>query len=103
MKKVIRNPWLVFCLCFLAINIPLWLFAINLFPGEIVLENELSTQAAEANLSLSYFIGLGYSDEDMIGVKSFYLTGKGIALALCICVGMPAIVALRQWSTQKRS
>ncbi|MES2798705.1 MAG: hypothetical protein V4638_01695 [Bacteroidota bacterium] len=101
MKKILSSPLYVFVLTFLLINIPLWVFAINFFPGEIVYEEGLATNKVEAPLSLSYFIGLGYEDADMVGIKDFYLTFKGTALAVCMCIGFPAILAGRVWSKKK--
>lgn len=101
MKSVLNNPWLVLGLSFLIINIPLWIFPINFFPGEIVYQSGLAENKVEAPLSLSYFIGLGYENEDMTGIKSFYLTTKGLILAFCICFGMPVILALRSFSRKK--
>lgn len=49
----------------------------------------------EAPLSLSYFFGLGYSEEDMIGIKDFYLKPGGYILAFLFTLGFPSLIALR--------
>jgi len=72
-----------------------FLFPINLFDGVIVLENGIQTIEKEVPLSLSYFIGMGYEPEDMVGIKEFYLTWKGIFMAFIFIFGFPALLAYR--------
>lgn len=95
MKKILTNPIYVFVILLLVINLPLLFFPINLFPGEIVYQVNLLESKVDAPLSLSYFIGFGYQEEDMIGVKDFYLKPVGYALVFCICIALPAILAMR--------
>ena len=68
---------------------------INLFDGEIVIEEPHREYTIQARLSLSYFIGIGYEEADMLHVKDFYLTTKGVLMAVIFIVGLPAILAYR--------
>ena len=77
------------------IGVPLFLFPINLFPGEIVTIINKTEHIEKAPLSLSYFIGLGYDAQDMASIKDFYLTARGYALAGCLLIGIPFLVAYR--------
>ena len=85
---------------FVIISVPLFLFPLNLFPGEVVLwtgDKNNPEQAMETQLSLSYFIGMGYNPEDMLGVKSFYLTAKGYFLVFAFLIGVPFLIAYRSY------
>lgn len=89
MKKI----YLIFVIGFLSIATPLFLFPINLFPGQIVYDH--IPEAIDCHLSLSYFVGLGYEINDMKGVESFYLTMEGYLLAFSILIGFPFLLAYR--------
>ena len=94
MKKI----YLIFVIAFLTIATPLFLFPINLFPGQII--HEIIPEKAiteDCYLSLSYFIGLGYEIDDMKGVESFYLTLEGYLLAFSIIIGFPFLLAYRSY------
>jgi hypothetical protein len=95
MTKRFKNPFFVFAICFITIALPLFTLPINFFQGEIVYAQGLMVKKVEAPISLSYFIGLGYSELDMTGVKEFYLTAKGYILALILLFGVPGLIAYR--------
>jgi hypothetical protein len=80
---------------FFAIALPLCIFPINLFQGEIIRMEGLVETKIQAPLSLSYFFGLGYAEEDMISIKDFYLTPGGYILATLFTLGFPALIAFR--------
>jgi hypothetical protein len=103
MKKLFQNPVKVFILMTLFIAVPLCIFPLNLFQGEVILENGISEQVVKAPLSLSYFFGLGYSEEDMIGIKDYYLLPEGYLLAFLFIVGIPALAAYRVYLGKKRA
>jgi hypothetical protein len=103
MNLKIQKPVGVFILSLSLIALPLFLFPINLFPGEIILNIKGTEQISEAPLSLSYFIGLGYDPIDMVNIKAFYLTSRGYALAACLLLGIPFIVAYRVSLKKKRT
>lgn len=95
MKSVLQKPIYVFLISMLLIALPLFLFPINLFQGEIVYQHGLVESIVDAPLSLSYFVGLGYNPDDMIGIKSFYLKPGGYLLAALLILGIPGLIAFR--------
>ena len=68
---------------------------INLFDGVIEIVEPNRSYTIEQPISLSYFIGIGYDEADMIYVKDFYLTTKGLVMALLFTLGLPALLAYR--------
>lgn len=90
-----KKPIAIFLATVLILGLMFFLFPINLFDGKIVYQEGLKEYTLDAPLSLSYFIGLGYDEADMLGVKSFYLTTKGIIMALIFTLGFPALLAFR--------
>jgi hypothetical protein len=95
MRTQLKKPLVIFLLSSLLIALPLFLLPINLFKGEIVIEQALVEQKIAAPLSLSYFIGIGYDQKDMVNVKDFYLLKDGIVLAVLVLFGIPSIIAYR--------
>lgn len=77
------------------ILLPLLLFPINLFSGEIILQNGLVEVTEQAPLSLSYFIGMGLNEGDLDNVKDFYLLTKGWITAFIFVICIPALIAYR--------
>ena len=90
-----KKPLFIFLLGVILIATPLFLFPINLFNGAIVYESDVQKVVQDAPLSLSYFIGLGYEEQDMVGVSDFYLKQEGYILAFCLIIGFPALLAYR--------
>lgn len=90
-----KKSILIFLLGVIVIATPLFLFPINLFNGAIIFENGAQKIVQDAPLSLSYFIGLGYTEQDMVGVADFYLKQEGYILAFCLIFGFPALLAYR--------
>jgi hypothetical protein len=95
MRTQLKKPLVIFALSSLLIALPLFLLPLNLFNGEIIYQRALVEQKVAAPLSLSYFIGVGYDQKDMVGVKEFYLVKDGIILAIIVLFGIPGIVAYR--------
>lgn len=89
------KPIPVFCIAFLIVAIFLFMFPINLFDGEIVYQRGLQEVTEKAPLSLSYFIGMGYNEGDLDGIKSFRLLATGYLMAAVFLVGFPALIAYR--------
>lgn len=102
MKELLKKPIVLFFLLAFCIALPLCIFPINIFDGEIVVGNELQNYTEKAPLSLSYFFGLGYNEEDMDVIKNFYLLPTGYLMALIFIIGIPAIVAYRIHLKQKK-
>ncbi len=80
-----------------------FLFPINLFDGVIIEKRGIQEFVHERPLSLSYFIGIGYDQEDMEFIKDFYLTGKGYVMAFIFTVGIPFLLAYRVYLKQKQA
>jgi hypothetical protein len=95
MNRLFSQPFVLFAVLVVLISLPLMVFPINLFPGEIVLDTGAGQSTVAAPLSLAYFLGLGYAQEDMVGVVDFYLLPQGVALAFILTIGVPAVFAYR--------
>lgn len=95
MNALKNKPFLIFLILFLIVSIPLWTLPINVFPGVISYGNGIQNITEDAPLSLSYFIGLGYKEGDLEGIKDFYLKPTGYILAFIFTVGIPALAAYR--------
>jgi len=102
-KLDLKKPWVVFCFSILLLSSLFFFAPINLFEGEIIFEENGKTWTQHANISLSYFIGIGASKEDLDGVKDFYLVTKGYLLACFMIVGFPAILAYRTYLKNTKS
>ena len=92
---MLKKPLVLFSVLAFILTCVFFLFPINVFDGVIVYEDHQSDFIVETPLSLSYFIGLGYDPKDMIGVKDFYLTVKGIVMAFVFILGFPGLLAYR--------
>ena len=90
-----KKPLLIFLLGVILIATPLFLFPINLFNGAIVYESNVQKVVQDVPLSLSYFIGLGYKQEEMKNVTDFYLTREGYVFVFLIIIGLPTLIAYR--------
>jgi len=97
MNSSIKKSILLFALSFILIGFILFVFPLNLFPGEIIETNNGITRTISAPLSLSYFVGLGYEEAEMDGVVDFYLTKTGYAMAFCLLIGIPFLISLRYY------
>jgi len=95
MNQLKKKPFLFFAVLFLLITALLTFIPVNIFPGMIVYEQGLQLIEVEAPLTLGNFIGLGINEGDLDGVKTFYLTSKGMAMAFIVCIGIPALIAYR--------
>ncbi|MFT5580986.1 MAG: hypothetical protein ACI9XP_001457 [Lentimonas sp.] len=96
-----NKPFKVFFIAFFALVLFFFLFPINLFNGEIIYQNGIQEMAVQAPLSLSYFIGMGYEEADMVGIKDFYLLPAGYALASTFLLGIPGLLAFRLFIKSK--
>lgn len=101
MKKHYRFPLIIFLGISFLLALIFFTLPINLFDGIIVKENGLSSYELESPLSLSYFIGLGYDEADMVGVTDFYLTMKGKLIAVIFIFGFPGLLAYRIYLKRK--
>lgn len=97
MEKIFRKPLLVFSVISLVLLMIFFLFPINIFDGEIVVERGLQNFTTAHNLSLSNFIGIGTEGMKEQGIVDFYLTIKGILIAAIIIIGLPGMFAYRMY------
>jgi len=91
----LTNPIVLFLIIFVLLALPLCTLPLNLFPGVVVYGSGAAEVKIDAPLSLSYFFGIGYDSEEMVGVTDFYLKPQGYLLALCFLIGLPALVTYR--------
>jgi hypothetical protein len=105
MKQKLNNPWFVFALGVIISCCIFSLFPINLFDGEIVFQIGMKTWKEKANISLSYFLGIGAEKEQLklLGVKDFYLLPKGYILALIVILGLPGLWAYKVYLRGSRN
>jgi hypothetical protein len=102
MKEIFKKPLIIYILLAFGIALPLCVFPINIFDGEIIVGNELQNYTEKVPLSLSYFFGLGYNEEDMNIIKDFYLLPTGYLLAFIFIFGIPALLSYRIYLKQKK-
>ncbi len=95
MLKRFLRPLPIFIISFLIISLPLFLFPINLFNGEIIEKTPINALPTPEKLSLSYFIGIGYEPSDMSNIKDFYLVADGYFFAAVLLIGIPGLLAYR--------
>lgn len=95
MDNLFKKPFIVFGITSLIIALILFTMPINLFDGVIVMHDGLQEVTLERPLSLSYFVGMGYEEGDLDGIKDFYLTTQGYIVAGIILVGLPGLFAYR--------
>ena len=97
MSSSIKKSLIIFSVGSILLACVFFLFPINLFDGVIIEQRGLQTITHERPLSLSYFIGIGYEESDMVGIKDFYLKPKGIVMAILFIFGFPGILAYRSY------
>ena len=95
MEKIFYKPFVVFAILSIVLATVFFLFPINLFDGEVVVESGLQKYTKEMPLSLSYFIGIGTEGMEESHIIDFYLNPKGIIVACILIFGMPALIAYR--------
>lgn len=102
MSTLKQKPFLLFIILVFIIAIPLCVFPINLFAGEIIELHGLAEYKIEAPLSLSYFFGLGFNPGDLKNVKDFYLLPSGYITLFGLVLGFPALIAYRIHLSNKK-
>ena len=95
MRNLIKKPIFIFFALSILIAAPLFLLPLNLFDGEIVYQNGLSTVVEPRPLSLHFVSGIEYWGEHLDGVKDYHLTPRGRMLAVGFIIGFPALIAFR--------
>lgn len=95
MNPKARKSIIIFIATSVVLAAIFFLFPINLFDGVIVEKIGETTYEHERPLSLSYFIGMGYDEADMINILDYYLKPKGIIMAVIFIFGLPGLLAYR--------
>lgn len=90
-----KKALIIFGISVLVVGGILFLIPINLFDGVIHYNVDGLEFTRETRLSLSYFIGIGASPEQLVDVTDFYLTKGGLMLAFIAVIGLPALIAYR--------
>ncbi|HLP56911.1 MAG TPA: hypothetical protein VK151_17875 [Fluviicola sp.] len=101
MKEILRKPIAVFVLTLILVSTILFTLPINLFDGEVTYSVNGMEFTRPVKMSLSYFIGLGISDEELTDVKEFHLVKMGYFMVVLMLVALPALIAYRVWIGQK--
>jgi hypothetical protein len=95
MGSYLRKPVVVFFIAMIGLSAVFFLVPINLFDAEYTFNvNGIST-VAEAKMSLSYFIGIGASPEDLKDVVGFRLLPMGYFLVFLMLFALPVLIAYR--------
>ena len=95
MKQFLLKPLHIFLIGVILIGLPLFLFPINLFDGEIVYKSGISTMVEPRPLSLHFVSGLEYGKNLPKEIDDYYLTPKGYVFAVLFILGIPALIAYR--------
>lgn len=95
MRGLLKKPLFIFFALSILIATPLFLLPLNLFDGEIIYQNGLSTIVEPRPLSLHFVSGIEYWGEPLEGVKDYHLTPRGRMLAVGFIIGFPALIAFR--------
>lgn len=101
MKEIIRKPIAVFVLTLILVSTILFTLPINLFDGEVIYNVNGVEFSKPVKMSLSYFIGLGISEKDLVDVKSFHLVGMGYFMVVLMFAAFPTLIAYRVWIGNK--
>lgn len=95
MQSFIRKPVVAFFIAFLLLSAIFFLVPINMFDAEYTFSENGIVWSEKTTMSLSYFIGIGITPEDMAGVVSFKLLPMGYLLAFLILIALPGLIAYR--------
>jgi hypothetical protein len=95
MGSFLRKPVVVFFLTMIGLSAVFFLIPINIFDGEYTFKVNGIVFSEEAKMSLSYFIGIGTSPEDLKDVVGFRLLPMGYFLVFLMLVAFPILIAYR--------
>ncbi len=103
MNKIFHKPIIVFAITTSILAAIFFLFPINIFDGEVVIESGIQKFTVDQSLSLSNFIGIGIEDMEKNSIVDYYLKPQGIIIACIMIIGMPALFAYRMYLKVSRS
>lgn len=92
---------LLFAALVLVLTAVFFLIRIQIFDGEVVLLKGSEEISLPIKLSLSHFIGIGFDEGDLDGVKDFYLVRTGYFNAFLILFALPGLVCYRLYLAKK--
>lgn len=92
---MLKKPIVVFILGVVLMATFFFVVPINLFDGEVHFDTGLQQMTEPTKLALSYFIGIGISEGDLVDVVSFNLRPAGYAVAAIFILGIPGLFAYR--------
>lgn len=95
MNSFFSKPIVVYFLATFILSAVFFLIPINIFDGMYTYEVNGVVFTAEVKMSLSYFIGIGVSAEDLKDVVSFKLVPMGYLLVFLFLVALPILIAYR--------
>jgi hypothetical protein len=95
MREIIRKPIVVFFLAMICLSAIFFFIPVNVFDGEYTFRVNGVTFTEKTKMSLSYFIGIGASPEELKDVVSFRLVPMGYFMAFLLIGAFPALIAYR--------
>ena len=93
---------LIFFAVFIILTVIFFLFRIPIFDGEIVFENGVTDITAANKLSLSYFLGFGLHEGELIGVNDFHLTPTGYLNVFLLIFALPLVITYRVYLAKNK-
>ena len=103
MNSRVKRSMIVYLICVLILLLIFFLLPINIFDGEIVYKQGLVSFKEQRPLSLHFISGLEYADNELKGIKNYYLLPKGYVTAFLFIFCFPALVAYRIYLGKNRS
>ena len=95
MGSFLSKPIVVYFLATIILSAIFFLIPINIFDGVYTFKVNGITFAAEAKMSLSYFIGIGAGPGELKDVVSYELLPMGYLLVFLFLVALPILIAYR--------
>lgn len=102
MNSRIKRSIIVFLLSFVVLLLIFFLLPINIFDGEIVYKQGLVSFKEQRPLSLHFVSGLEYAENELKGIKDYYLLPKGYITAFLFIFCLPALVSYRIYLGKNR-
>ena len=95
MGSYLRKPVVVFFIAMIGLSAVFFLIPINLFDAEYTFNVNGFEFSKDVKMSLSYFIGIGASPEDLKDVVGFRLLPMGYFLVFLMLFALPVLIAYR--------
>jgi hypothetical protein len=103
MNSRFKRSIIVFFVSVIVLLLIFFLLPINIFDGEIVYKQGLVFIKEQRPLSLHFVSGLEYTDNELKGIKDYYLLPKGYITAFLFIFCLPALVAYRIYLGKNRA